>query len=160
VPGDLNFHADAAAGEVNPQAAAEADLMGYRHARRAPCCLHETVQVRFRLVDVGLRAQYRPGQERKNILPRGQPDGLVPIPLREDHGPDRKSRPPTKPGGGFQLSRSLLLRKPVGNVLTEFVTNRLRKMRSVVARNYQSPGVGSAAFLAAGPGEGKGQREV
>lgn len=62
--------------------------------------------------------------------------------------------------GGFQLSRSLLLRKPVGNVLTEFVTNRLRKMRSVVARNYQSPGVGSAAFLAAGPGEGKGQREV
>jgi hypothetical protein len=35
VPGDLDFHADAAAGEVNPQAAAEADLMGYRHARRA-----------------------------------------------------------------------------------------------------------------------------
>ncbi len=91
MPGDLYFHADAAAGEVNPPAPAEADLMAYWHARRAPRCPHETVQVRFRLVDVGLRAQYRPGQERKNTLPRSQPDGLVPIPLREGSQTDRKA---------------------------------------------------------------------
>jgi hypothetical protein len=67
MPGDLDFHADAAASEVNPPASAEADLVAYRHARRAPRCPHETVQVRFRMVDVGLRAQYGPDQEGKNI---------------------------------------------------------------------------------------------
>ena len=53
---------------------------------------------------------------------------------------------------------SSVLTKSGTNRQLKSVSTRLRKIRSVVARNYQNTSVGSGPFLAARSGEGEGQQ--
>ena len=53
---------------------------------------------------------------------------------------------------------SSVLTKSGTNRQLKSVSTRLRKIRSVVARNYQSPGVGSGRVLAARPARERGNR--